>query len=50
MAKFDMVEHEKRMRELLKPQSQVTDLATKFKDFTEKRKAGVTPPVIKQEI
>ena len=50
MAKFTIEDHEKRMRELLKPTPQVAggDLLTKFRDITKKRKAGagaVVPPV-----
>ncbi len=47
--KFDIEEHEKRMRALLqpKPPAAGSDLLTKFKEVANKRKGGLKPPVIK---
>ena len=55
MPKFTIEEHEKNMRELLKPKPPVagSDLLTRFRDIAKKRKAGagaVVPPVTSQEI
>jgi len=44
MEKFDIEEHEKRMRELLEPKPQVGgDLLTRFREMADKR--AVVPPL-----
>lgn len=52
MPKFTIEDHEKRMRELLKPKPAVLGggLFDKFQEIAKKRKAGGIVPPIKQEI
>ena len=52
MPKFSIEEHEKKMRELLKPKpASGVEFLTKFRDIANKSKAGpVVPPVTKQEV
>lgn len=43
MAKFDMREHERRMRELLKPPTPISPLADRIRGAVRKRKLPLPP-------